>query len=703
MKRCWNEQDLVEHWTLFEAETALLANRTGRGRIGLAVLLKYFQLNGRFPRRHRDVPGPVLAFLGERLSVSPTAWFDYDLGGRSSKRDREQVRGFLGFRPIEVPDEQRLCRWLETEVAPRDLEPAHLRIAVADWCREQRLEPPADDRADRLIASAVHSFEERFFATVSQSLGPETQARLDALVKRDPGDPDEGPESSRSTFARLKSDPGRVGLASVEAEVAKLNLIRDLALPEGLWAGISPKVLARYRARAGSEAAGDLRRRAAAVRSTLLAAFCWQRRREIADGLVDLLVQIIHRIGVRAEQRVAAELVGEIHKVEDKSGLLFRIAEAALENPDRTVREVLFPLVGEETFSALVRESRTAGPTFRRRIQTLIHRSYAHHYRRMLPPILDTLTFRSNNSQHRPVIEALEWLRAHREDSRNPIPCSEVPIAGVVRPQLQKLLIEERADGEHIDRIDYEICVLQALRERLRCKEIWVEGADRYRNPDEDLPADFEARRDIYYIALGQPLDVERFVAPLREDLREGLATLDARLPANPKVHLRATGKHPLVVTPLEAQPEPPQLQTLKSEVGRRWPMTGLLDVLKETDLRVGFTQAFKTLGSHEIVPREVLQRRLLLCLYGLGTNAGLKRMAASNREVGYPDLLYGVVLISVQKVTVQPVNDDAGSGGPALASACQAKSFCYPSNSPARGAIPGSISATSAGFPCCL
>jgi len=31
MKRCWNEQDLVEHWTPFEAEMALLANRTGRG------------------------------------------------------------------------------------------------------------------------------------------------------------------------------------------------------------------------------------------------------------------------------------------------------------------------------------------------------------------------------------------------------------------------------------------------------------------------------------------------------------------------------------------------------------------------------------------------------------------------------------------------------------------------------------------------
>ena len=155
MKRCWNEQELAEHWTLFEAEAHLLANRTDRCRIGVAVLLKYFQLNGRFPRQHRDLPGAVLAFLGEQLSVPPESWFDYDLWGRSGQRDRERIRGYLGFRPIEVADERRLRRWLETEVAPRDLEPAHLRIAVADWCREQRLEPPAEEHTERLIGAAV--------------------------------------------------------------------------------------------------------------------------------------------------------------------------------------------------------------------------------------------------------------------------------------------------------------------------------------------------------------------------------------------------------------------------------------------------------------------------------------------------------------------------------------------------------------------
>jgi len=78
-------------------------------------------------------------------------------------------------------------------------------------------------------------------------------------------------------------------------------------------------------------------------------------------------------------------------------------------------------------------------------------------------------------------------------------------------------------------------------------------------------------------------------------------------------------------VSALKPRPEPPNLDALKAEVGRRWPTTGLLDVLKEADLRVGFTDLFVTSATREILDRDTLRRRLLLCLYGLGTNAGLK------------------------------------------------------------------------------
>ena len=69
--------------------------------------------------------------------------------------------------------------------------------------------------------------------------------------------------------------------------------------------------------------------------------------------------------------------------------------------------------------------------------------------------------------------------------------------------------------------------------------------------------------------------------------------------------------------------------------------MTNLLDILKETELRVRLTECFRSVGAREVLPPDVLQRRLLLCLYGLGTNAGLKRMCSGGGEDGYPDLQY--------------------------------------------------------------
>ena len=65
------------------------------------------------------------------------------------------------------------------------------------------------------------------------------------------------------------------------------------------------------------------------------------------------------------------------------------------------------------------------------------------------------------------------------------------------------------------------------------------------------------------------------------------------------------------------------------------------LDMLKEAELLIGFTNAFRTVTDHENLSRAALQERLLLCLNGIGTNTGLKRMAAGQDDVTYRDLLY--------------------------------------------------------------
>ena len=69
--------------------------------------------------------------------------------------------------------------------------------------------------------------------------------------------------------------------------------------------------------------------------------------------------------------------------------------------------------------------------------------------------------------------------------------------------------------------------------------------------------------------------------------------------------------------------------------------MTSLLDVLKETDLRVGFSEAFQSVASREMLTAPPCNLVCSGCLYGLGTNAGLKRVIAGAPSLNYHDLLY--------------------------------------------------------------
>ena len=83
-------------------------------------------------------------------------------------------------------------------------------------------------------------------------------------------------------------------------------------------------------------------------------------------------------------------------------------------------------------------------------------------------------------------------------------------------------------------------------------------------------------------------------------------------------------------MAPLTAQAEPVNLARLKAVLNERWPSTSLLDILKETELRLGITDVFDTTANREILAPATLQRRLLLCMFAIGTNAGIRRIASN-------------------------------------------------------------------------
>ena len=647
MKRAWHPEELIAHWTILPGEWPLIEHKHGATRLGFAVLFKFFQYAGAFPRVPQDVPRTIVDHVAQQVGVPADTWAQYDWTGRTIEYHRAQIRQHLGFREATVADGETLVTWLAEQIAPTTRRLVPLKEAAVQRCRDLRIEPPTPERLERLIRSAVHREDTRVGTVILQRLSATTQAQLEALLA--PAGPSVSdadaalPTGGRVLLQELRADPGRATLDNLLHELAKLERIRTLQLPADLFDDLSPTVLEAYRQRIAVEEPHELRRHAVPLRMTLLAAFCLLRGRELTDILVDLLLELVHRLGAKAERKVEKAFVDDLKRVHGKTGMLYRLAEASLDRPTGMVHEVIFPVVSEATLRELVKEWHATGPVYRLHVQTVMRRAYRSHYRRMLPPLLEALEFRSNNATHQPLIRALTLLKRYLSSRVRTYPLEEdVPLEGVIRDHWREAVLETDPQGhQRVNRLTYEMGVLQTLRDQLRCKEIWVVGAQRYRNPDEDVPQDFAVHRPTYYAALKLPSQAADFIQQVQQEMRDELEAFDRTLPRNAAVEILPKAKGWIKLSPLAPQPEPSNLLALKREISTRWPMTSLLDVLKETDLRVDFTRFFRSPTAWENLDRATLQHRLLLALYGLGTGAGLKRVAMGNQDLTYRELLY--------------------------------------------------------------
>ncbi|MDX3319746.1 hypothetical protein PV415_22840 [Streptomyces sp. ME03-5684b] len=154
--------------------------------------------------------------------------------------------------------------------------------------------------------------------------------------------------------------------------------------------------------------------------------------------------------------------------------------------PEGTVREVVYPAVsgGEQTLRELVHEFKTRGPVYRRTVQTTLKASYTNHYRRGLIRLLDVLEFLSSNHTHQPVIEALALVARYAAAGNTAYyPLGEtVPVHKAMGGDWAEVVHRTDKRGRpRVVRMVYEVVAFQALRDQLKCKEIRVIGADRWR------------------------------------------------------------------------------------------------------------------------------------------------------------------------------------------------------------------------------
>jgi Domain of unknown function (DUF4158) len=463
MVRVLDEDELIERWTLVGDELGLLTGRTGPSKLGLALWLKFFAAEGRFPSGRSELPDEAVAWIARQVKVPASDIGLFDWEGRTAERLRSLVRTFLGFRECSVADAEKLTAWLAEDVCSRERQGQRVREALLARMRGERIEQSARLRIGRMIGSALRRSEEALTAEVSSRLDGGVTARMWAMIAAAGDDPDDqasgaageaGEVTGPEVWAAIRSDPGNVSLNTCKAERRKLDWIRAVGLPTGLFAGIAPKIVAGWRARVAVEAPSHLRNdHPDDGRWTLMAAYLHCREREITDSMVELLIATVHRINAHAETRTRDQFTGEIaRKVTGKENILFRIAAAASEKPGGIVEDVVFPAPGGlEVLLDLVREFESKGPTYRQARQRSFKASYTNHYRAGLIQILEALEFRSNNTVHRPVMEALELIKRYKAE-HSPATLyyargEHIPVHGVIPRDLADLLYKTDKRG----------------------------------------------------------------------------------------------------------------------------------------------------------------------------------------------------------------------------------------------------------------
>ena len=675
--------EIAEHFTLSPQERELVGTLKKENWLGFAVLLKTYEFLGHPPLEKTDVPSALVLELARQLGQSSKTFRRYPWKGRIWKHHRTVVRKHHETRSCRARDRQHLREALSAR-GNELLTRARMLDAAVDWCRSRHLELPAEAELRRLVHSARRHFFDTLFQSVYTRLEPPVRELLDRLFVRFTRShlneyaaitgtasalgpfpclvaPLHGlvafplehlPDRVLSTgygYDRLKQpSSGKSGPKTLLREVHKLEAIRAIGIrSREHLAGINPWLVGRFYKRARREPAGLMRRHAAPVRCTLLAALLHQRGMDVTDGIVRMFLDLIHRIQKKADKALVHAITQDVpNQVYSLRRTFHAIALAVTRQPEGDFEHDLFPHVPKETFEEFLEKHNHKEPSYEVSRAQHMREKYARSYRRELKKVLELLTFRATSTTYQPLLEGIELVRRYATSKRALYPKgTSIPEALLTR-KWPVLVWVDTPQGPRASRHYFELCVLHKLERALRCKEVWVEGAYRFRNPDEDMPTNWAECRTVRYDKHGFPLDPQDFLRPIQTAMKEGLAHFDGFLGGpSPDVTIQRPGggkKGVFKVPKLEKRPERPIIQEAKARVLRRWGMQDLLNILLEADQRINFLQFFHTSGQRQVLSTEELRRRLLLVIFSLGTNIGPKRLhAAANLSCSYAEFLY--------------------------------------------------------------
>ncbi|WP_250311133.1 Tn3 family transposase [Rickettsia endosymbiont of Oedothorax gibbosus] len=608
-------------------------------QLTFAIMLVYFKKYIQFPsNKANTVSMQLLLQVAKHLDIDPTQIITFDWDTRTGERYRQDIRQYLGYRVANAKDITLIMNYLVDDLIPRHFSDSVLLEQIRTYFIKDRIEIVNTKQLENYISLAKQKFEQQFFRKIFDNLSQGNLLLIDRILSKNSDE-----DNNIIELSELKKDISGAKIKNIQCAINKINLLGQIKLSDCIIESVDRKLLLKYYERVMVFAPSNILDFAPTIKYATMAIFCSVRLELLLDALIDTMIKLIKKMRAGAEKHVDRHILQEVKRVDGKFGILEKLAILNAKNPKSIIEDKVYPVVPQEKLEEVIEDLQHRGSKwYQAQVREKMHTTYAYGNRGSLLAIIRILQISEDHIDYQPILKAIRFINQYWNESDLAYYINIPPINRAIPQNWYSMIFKIEKGQLRINKYNYELAILEQIKELLGFKAIWVNKSYRYRDPNKDLPKDFIEKRESYYELLGLPLKFEEFVEKLKTSLTNSLDALNANIPNNQfvKIQQSKVGNN-IKLTPLDSQDEPDNIIKLQQEINNKWSSIHLIDILKECDLRINFTKELETVGKSSNINSSDLQRRLLLCIFGIGSNTGLKRISIANDNVNYSDLRY--------------------------------------------------------------
>jgi Domain of unknown function (DUF4158) len=306
-----DRRELVRHWTLSEADTAMIRRCRGdHSRLGYALMLCYLRYPGRPLRINERPPAALISFVAEQIDVRPESIDNYLISGQNRRRHAAELQDRLRLRPFG----RRAAGELASSLLPHAIESdrlAFLAGLVIQECRQRGIVVPSPRSLERLCVDLRHQARREIERRLTGGLLAEQRCQLDALTER-------RAESGQSWLVWLRQIPEATKPAAMLSLIERLNHARAIGIDPARGHLVHQGRLAQLAREAGrttvQHIAGYERQR----RHATLVAVTLDLLADLTDQAIDLFDRLVGTMFRKVEGRHARAFQADGRAINEK-------------------------------------------------------------------------------------------------------------------------------------------------------------------------------------------------------------------------------------------------------------------------------------------------------------------------------------------------------------------------------------------------